>query len=102
MSDTFELTDTQRNALLDFITQADAIIGDGSFDPQVAWSNVELLALALRGATLLGYVDAKLEQLFETEFWITGINESPLHEVLAVSALANTELRIRAAAGGRN
>lgn len=102
MCNTFELTDVQRNALLDFITQADAIIGDGSFDPQVAWSNVHLITFALRSAMFLGYADAKLEALFEREFGIAGVTEGILGEALAVAASSDVERRIRAAGGGRN
>jgi hypothetical protein len=100
MSD--ELSDLQRARLLDFISQADAVIGDGSFNPREEWGDAELMAFSLRAAQLLGYEDSSLERLFEREFGITGITAGDLGDWLAVIMMADVENRIRAMGGGKN
>jgi hypothetical protein len=60
----FELSDEQRTDLCHFISVVDAIVGDGSFDQEAEFSDPELMAFAIRGATLLGFEGAALEALF--------------------------------------
>ena len=61
-----------------------------------------LIATALRAGLLLGYDNDGLERLFRREFGLAGMTEGILSSVMAVAMLANTEGRLRAAAGGRN
>ena len=42
MSDEFQLSELQRYKLLAFISRADAVIGNGSFDPQEEWGDCKL------------------------------------------------------------
>lgn len=102
MNDELELSDEQRTALVDFVARADATIGDGTFDTQGEWSDAELMALTLKAAMILGYNGNSLEQLFEEQFGLAGINEGDLETWLAVIMLADVENRIKAAAGGKN
>jgi hypothetical protein len=102
VSDEFQLSELQRYKLLAFISRADAVIGDGSFNPQEEWGDAELMALSLRAAQLLGYEDSSLERLFEQEFAITGVTGGDLGTWLDLVMLADVESRIKAAAGGRN
>ncbi len=103
MADEFELSALQRTALLDFITRADATSGDGSFDPRAEYAgDAVLIATALRAGLLLGYDAAGLEALFRREFEISGITEGVLGSVMGLAMLADTEGRLRAAAGGKN
>ena len=92
----------QRAKLLEFIDQADAIIGDGDFDRYAAWTDAEIMALSLRAAQVLGYTNERLEALFQREFGVSGVTEGLLADWLAVILLADAERRIRVACGGRN
>jgi hypothetical protein len=98
VSDAFELSDQQRGKLLAFISRADASIGDGAFDPETASSSsdAELMALALKAATLLGYEGTHLEKLFQREFEIAGVTEGDLGTWLDLVMLADVESRIGA------
>ena len=102
MSDEFELSDLQRTNLSHFISVVDAVVGDGSFDPDAEFSDPELMAIAIRGATLLGFEGAALEALFQREFGICGITEGDLDTMLSIVMLGDVESRIKAAAGGKN
>jgi hypothetical protein len=102
MSDEFELSELQRDKLVAFITRADAVIGDGTFDPEADFSDPELMALSLKAAIILGYDGAQLEQLFHHEFELSGVTKGDLSDRLAVVLLADVEERIRSSAGGRN
>jgi hypothetical protein len=92
----------QRAKLLEFIDQADAIIGGSDFDRYSAWEDAEIMALSLRAALTLGYENEHLEKLFQREFGIAGVTEGLLADWLAVILLADAERRIQVAAGGRN
>src|SRR5207253_6881784 len=102
VSDEFELSDLQRDRLSDFIGRADAIIGDGSFNPEAEYIHPELMALALRAAQISGYEGTHLDELFRQEFELAGVTEGDLGDWLAIVMLADVEARIKAAAGGRN
>ena len=97
----FELLDWQRSRLVEFINQADAIIGLRDF---IGYSDdPEILALALRVAQILGYEGERLERLFCSEFRVGGVTQSAiLGDWLAALDLVDMEKRIMAAAGGRN
>ena len=84
-----------------YFLRADATIGDGLFGTEYV-GDAALIATALRAGLLLGYEGAQLEQLFRREFEISGITEGVLGSVMGLAMLANTEGRLRAAAGGRN
>jgi hypothetical protein len=98
------LSTDQRSKLLAFIERADAIIGDGDFDPDPddAWTDAELMALSLRGAQVLSFSGERLEELFRVEFNIAGVTEGQLGDWLAVIMPLDAERRVLAAAGGRN
>jgi hypothetical protein len=98
----FELSQRQQWKLLDFIDRFDQTYDEGSFDPDADYSDPGLIALALRAAELMGFQDAELEQLFETEFELTGITGGKLETVLSMAILIDAERRVRCAAGGRN
>lgn len=97
-----KLSTNQREKLLNFIVRADAIIGEGEFNRCDAWTDAELMVLALRAAQILGYENECLEQLFCAEFGIAGVTEGQFGDSLCVAMLLNTEQRILIAAGGRN
>jgi hypothetical protein len=97
-----KLSADQRAKLLEFIDQADAIIGGGDFNRYDAWTDTEIMALSLRAATVLGYENEHLEALFQREFGIAGVTEGLLGDWLAVILLADAERRIRVACGGVN
>ena len=94
-----QLSLSQRETLLAFISRADAIIGNYTFTAQ---TDAEILALSLRGAHILGYENDRLEELFRDEFWIVGVTEGLLAEWLAVVMRLDFERRILVAAGGLN
>jgi hypothetical protein len=98
----FKLSDRQHTDLRHFISVVDAVVGDSAFDPEAEFSDPELMAIAIRGATLLGYEGPALEELFQREFEITGVTADDLGDWLAVIMMADTERRIRSAAGGKN
>ena len=100
--DLFELSQWQQWKLLDFIDRFDQTYGEGSFDPDADYSDPGLIALALRAAELMGFQDAEIEQLFETEFELTGLTGGDLEKMLAITMLSDAEKRILVAAGGRN
>ena len=102
MSDEFELSEPQRTNLSHFISVVDAVVGDGTFDAEQELSDPELMAMAIRGATLLGYEGAALEELCQREFEIAGVTEGDLETWLAVIMMADTERQILYAAGGKN
>jgi hypothetical protein len=90
----------QRAKLLEFIDQADAIIGDGDFDRYDRWEDCELLASALRAAHVLGFEGISLDQLFRREFGITDITSGGLGDWIAYFAIVDAERMIRVACGG--
>jgi hypothetical protein len=102
MSDEFELSESQRTKLLNFIEQFDQLYGDADFDVKAEWSTPELLALALRAAEILGYQGDALERFFCKEFDVAGVTGNILGVALACAMMLDVENRIRAAAGGRN
>jgi hypothetical protein len=97
-----KLSTDQRANLLEFLSQADAIIGNEDSDRYDEWMDAEIIARALGRAQVLGYQGERLEELFQREFGITGVTEGELETWLAVLTLADVEKRIMAAAGGRN
>jgi hypothetical protein len=98
----FELLDWQRTKLIKFVHQFDKTYGDSSFDPQEEFTDPEILALALRVAELLDFQGEALEQFFERQFGLVGINEDDLGTMFSIAMLLDVENRIRCAAGGRN
>jgi hypothetical protein len=98
----FELLPWQRSKLTEFVHQFDRTYGDSSFDPQDEFSDPAIIALALRAAELLDFRGEALERFFEHEFALIGICLGELETVLSIALLADSERRIRYAAGGRN
>ena len=99
------LSGAQRSALIEFLTQADAIIGNEGFDcyDYDEWRDCEIIAHGLRRAQVLGYQGERLERLFCSQFAIADITaEGPLSDWLAVLSLADVERQILVACGGRN
>lgn len=98
------LSGTQRSALIEFLTQSDAIIGNEGFDcyDYEEWRDCEIIARALRVAQTLGFEGERLEELFCREFGIAGVTEDQLGDWLSLLSLADVEKRIRVMAGGRN
>jgi hypothetical protein len=98
-----ELSSEQREKLLEFVEQFDQCFSDGSFDKDYAWPDVELIALALRVAEILGFEGETLEQFFCNEFGIAEMGApGALADMLAIAIRYDVEERIRVAAGGRN
>jgi hypothetical protein len=100
-----KLSSDQREKLIEFLTQADAIIGSRGFDcyDYDEWRDCEIIACALRRAQTLGFENERLEELFQREFGIAGVTEGQLiADWLAVLLLADAERRILVACGGRN
>jgi hypothetical protein len=98
-----ELSADQRTKLIEFLTQADAIIGnEDSYHYDDEWYDAEIIARSLRIAQTLGYEGERLEKFFEKEFEIAGITQGILSGWLAVLSLVDVEERIRVAGGGRN
>jgi hypothetical protein len=104
-----ELLDWQRSRLVEFVVQFDQIYGDNGFDSALPLDFVDaeyttpgLIALALRGAQLIGLEEAGLERFFEREFGLAGIGTCELKAVLSIAMLLDVEKRVRCAAGGRN
>jgi hypothetical protein len=97
-----ELLDWQQARLVEFVVQFDQIYGDGGFDLDADRTAPKLIALALRGAQLIGLEEAELEQFFEHEFGLVGIVQGELETMLSVAMILDVENRVRCAAGGRN
>jgi hypothetical protein len=105
-----KLSADQRTKLIEFLTQADAIIGY-TFNSGTDLSDLEhlgdalfdadLIARGLRVAQLLGYEGKGLEELFQHEFGIAGVTEGNLGDWLSLLSLADVEKRIMIACGGR-
>jgi hypothetical protein len=98
----FELLEWQRSKLTEFVVQFDRTYGDGSFDPNADYTDPGLIAMALRGAQLMGLSDQELEQFFETEFELSGLTGGELGTMLALTMLIGAERRVQVAAGGKN
>lgn len=98
----FALSEEQRCKLLGFIERFDQCYSDGSFDASGQWNDIELIALSLRVAEILGYERESLEQLFRDEFNIVDVTEGDLGTALSIAMMADIEQRIRCKAGGRN
>jgi hypothetical protein len=99
------LSTGQREKLIEFLTQADAIIGNEGFDcyDYDEWRDCEIIACALRRSQILGYQGERLERLFCSQFAIADITaEGPLSDWLAVLSVADAEKRIMVACGGRS
>lgn len=96
------LSTDQREKLIEFLTQADAIIGNEDSERYDEWYDAEIIARGLRVAQTLGYEGERLEALFRREFWIADVNKNQLGGWLAVLSLVDVEERIRVACGGRN
>jgi hypothetical protein len=97
-----KLSGSQRSALIEFLTQADAIIGNEGFDcyDYDEWRDCEIIACALRRAQVLGFENERLEQLFQREFGVAGVTEEGLlADWLGLILLADAEKRIMVAAG---
>jgi hypothetical protein len=97
-----ELLDWQRSRLVEFVVQFDLIYGEGDFASDAEYTTPGLIALALRGAQLIGFEGAWLEQFFEHEFGLAGTNDGELETALSLPMLLDVEKRVRCAAGGRN
>ena len=99
----FALSEEQRSKLLGFIERFDKAFSDGSFEKEHAWSDVELLALGLRVAELLGFEGEALERLFCDEFNVEGIGEEGvLSTALSIAMMVDAEQRLLCACGGKN
>ena len=96
------LSTDQREKLIEFLTQADAIIGNEDSERYDEWYDAEIIARGLRVAQTLGYEGERLEALFRREFWIADVNKNQFGGWLAVLSLVDVEERIRVACGGRN
>jgi hypothetical protein len=97
-----KLSADQRDRLIEFLTQADAIIGNEDSERYDEWYDAEIIARSLRIAQTLGYEGERLQALFRREFWIADVNKNQLSGWLAVLSLVDVEERIMMACGGRN
>jgi hypothetical protein len=88
----FKLSDEQRTDLCHFISVVDAVVGDGTFDPEADFSDAELMAFAIRGATLLGFEGPALQELFLREFEIAGVTEGDLDTMLSIVMLPMSKI----------
>lgn len=98
-----ELSSEQRARLLTFVEQFDQCFSDGEFDQGAELDDIELIALSLRIAEILGYAGESLERFFCDEFGVSGMgDEGPIGDILAIAMRVDGEQRLLCKAGGRN
>ena len=100
--DALPITDLQRSGLLDFIIEADHVIGDGSFDPTDEFSDYEVILQALLAAHFIGIDPERMNAFFHEQFGLAAVNQKAFDQLLAIVMRDNVEQKIKAAAGGRN
>jgi hypothetical protein len=101
MPDDFQLSDSQRNKLFDFIEWYDRLYSDGTFERDGSFDDMALLALALKAAQLWG-MGAEIPEIFEREFGIKNVSADDISTCLTLSMPRDGERRLQARAGGRN
>jgi hypothetical protein len=100
--DALPITDLQRSRLLDFITEVDQVIGDGTFNPRDELSDYEIVLLSITATHFVGVPPERVGTFFHDQFGMVIVNQDAFDQLLAIVMLDNVQSRIKAAAGGRN
>jgi hypothetical protein len=96
MPDKFQLSDSQRDKLFDFIQW----YSDATFRRDESFDDMALVALALKTAQLWG-MESEISGFFEREFGIKDVSDD-IDPCRWLSMLIDSERQLQARCGGRN